>query len=176
MLLELNLSPADTADEDLDVLQLRVAPNSVMYPEEERALGQASGPANGASHHSPAAALFKAISDCQELNPDPRLPGDDDDEFGDEGPVFDETAPGATGWITSENMADFLDENGNFRMPEGTRFIGGEDEIMEEEEGGEEGEAVQTHTAIPVAGSVRTRAAADLEGEEDEESKWQRTG
>ena len=67
---------------------------------------------------SPSQALFKAISDCQELNPDPPEDGDE----------VDETAPGATGWITSENMQDFLDENGELRVPEGVPVIGEEQE------------------------------------------------
>ena len=36
--------------------------------------------------------------------------------------------PGATGWITSENMQDYLDENGQFRIPEGVTVIGEEED------------------------------------------------
>jgi len=85
---------------------------------------------------------------------------------------FDETAPGATGWITSENMADFVDEEGNFRMPEGGMVIGGEDEMDGD---GEEGGAGSLG-----AGAGRRRGADALVDAEDgaveDEAKWQRTG
>lgn len=158
VLLELNLSSQDTADEDIEVLQLRISPNSVMYPEDDMS---ESAP-NGAGHALASAALFKSISNCQELNPDPRLPGDEDED-GEE--FFDESAPGATGWITSENMAQFMDADGNFIMPEGTTIIGNED--------GSDSAA----TSEQGIGSVRSRAAANLDGgDEADETKWQRTG
>jgi len=116
---------------------------------------------------SAVARLYGAISACQELNPDPPS----DEEGG-----FDETAPGATGWITSENMADFMDEEGNFRMPEGAAVIGGEGD----EEGGEgmvevDGEA---RTNGLGAGAGRIRRAAEVDGGDGvtDDTKWQRTG
>jgi nucleotide-sensitive chloride channel 1A len=91
---------------------------------------------------------------------------------------FDETAPGATGWITSENMADFMDEDGNFRMPTGATVIGGDDEAgtYDDADGDVGGN-------VGGAGSVRRRDEAGLDGEGgaagagsgDGESKWQRT-
>lgn len=110
-------------------------------------------------HASPAQQLYEAISACQELNPDP--PSDDE-----EGEGFDETAPGATGWITSENMGEFVDEEGNFKMPEGVAVIGDE-----EESGGRSTNGLGE-------GAGRTRTAAELDagdGAEEEEGKWQRT-
>lgn len=104
---------------------------------------------------SPAKALFKAIADCQELNPDPP---DGDGEDGE----FDETAPGATGWITSENMGDFMDENGEFKMPEEITVIGGPYEVP-----GALGEG---------AGHTRSAAEIDAEDGAGEDGKWQRTG
>lgn len=153
VLLELNLSDPDTPDEDIQFVQLRILPGIIQSqaPSEEHA-----GGANGTtSHNDSATALFKAISDCQELNPDPE---EDEDEA--EG-----MQPGAGGWITNENMGDFMDENGNFRMPEGMTVVGGE-----EEEGAEAlGE-----------GAGRTRTAAELDAEDgaadEDDSKWQRTG
>ncbi|KAF2172745.1 hypothetical protein M409DRAFT_62456 [Zasmidium cellare ATCC 36951] len=165
VLLELNLSDEDTADEDIEFLQMRITPESIVKEydeeEEEQASAGAGTATNGTTSGNDAStALFKAISDCQELNPDPR--GDDDE--GGEG-AFDETAPGATGWITSENMADFMDEDGNFRMPAGMTVVGGEEE---------DGEGAVTLGAG--AGTTRTAAEANDEGDEEEESKWQRTG
>jgi nucleotide-sensitive chloride channel 1A len=54
--------------------------------------------------------LFTAVSDCADLHPDP----DEDDDQEQE----QEPEPGTGGWITSENLQDFMDENGEFRMPE----------------------------------------------------------
>ena len=112
---------------------------------------------NGVSAE-PDLALFNAISACQELNPDPP-------EEGEEGGL-DETAPGATGWITSENMADFMDENGEFKMPEGVTVIG--DDSAEGTNG--------VNGLGGGAGRTRTHAEADAEDGADEEAKWQRTG
>lgn len=170
VLLELNLSDDDTADEDIEFWQMRITPERIVKEhddegqEEEQAsagAGTATATAtNGTTSGNDAStALFKAISDCQELNPDPRGEDDEDGEGG-----FDETAPGATGWITSENMADFMDEDGNFRMPAGMAVVGGEQE---------DGEGAVTLGAG--AGTTRTAAEANEEGDE-EESKWQRTG
>lgn len=161
VLLELNLSDPDTADEDLEFLQLRITPSGIL----EHNTTHASAQANGDSRPSHVQQLYDAISACQELNPDPN-PDDDDEEGGMGG--FDETAPGATGWITSENMADFMDENGNFRMPEGATVIDGD---AEANAGAEEVDGLG-------AGAGRRRAADEVDGEDEggDDSKWQRTG
>lgn len=147
VLLELNLSdPNTTADEDIEHLQIRLTPTSQ----------SSASTANGAGSEDAATTLYTAIGDCQELNPDPNP---DDSEEEDEG--FDETAPGATGWITSENMHEFVDEDGNFKMPEGVTVIdgAGEDEALGE-------------------GAGRVRRASEVDGvaEDGEDGKWQRTG
>lgn len=103
-----------------------------------------------------------AIGDCQELNPDPAE--DDSEEEGYGEPAFDETAPGATGWITSENIHEYTDENGNFKMPEGVTVIGGEDE---EDDNAQLGEG---------AGRVRRADEVDADEGAGEEAKWQKTG
>jgi nucleotide-sensitive chloride channel 1A len=160
ILLELNLSDADTADEDIQCLSLRIHASKI--ENNVSAADHLGATANGTtSHNDVAAALFQAISDCQELNPDPPGPGDE----GEDGvPAFDETAPGATGWITSENMADFMDEDGNFRIPEGVTVIG-------DEESGPQ-------TLGEGAGRTRTAAEAEVGNEaadDADETKWQRT-
>jgi nucleotide-sensitive chloride channel 1A len=170
VLLELNLSAPDASDEDLDFLQLRLLASEVSHHAVPAA--RVNGTAQEDGEDASAKKVFRAISDCQELNPDPPAQGkegEDEEEGG-----FDPTAPGATGWITSENMADFMDENGEFRMPEGMNVIGGEDED-EQEEG-----AVQTNGLGEGAGRRRTAAEVDgedaAEGADGEENKWQRTG
>lgn len=164
VLLELNLSDADTADEDIQFVQIRIVAGTVQHHIAAGASQAQGGALNGnTSHNHASTALFKAISDCQELNPDPPQPGEEGEE-GEGG--FDETAPGATGWITSENMGDFMDENGNFRMPEGMTVIGGEDE-----------EATQSEALGEGAGRTRTADELDTEhGAGEEANKWQRTG
>lgn len=168
MLLELNLSHPDTADEDIEFLQMRIAPGSVERHVDEAETTATTG-ANGTTARTDSAtALFKAISDCQELNPDPPAPGEGED--GEE--AFDETAPGATGWITSENMHEFMDEDGQFLNGDG-----GAD--MTEEEAGEAGARPAEEAAAALGeGAGRTRTAAEVDADEDatEDSKWQRTG
>lgn len=164
VLLELNLSDADTADEDIEFFQMRLTPERIEKheeAEEEQASEGAGVATNGTtSGNDVSTALFKAISECQELNPDPR---NDHEEDGEGEGGFDETAPGATGWITSENMADFVDEDGNFRMPGGGMTVIGDE--------------VEATTLGAGAGTTRTAAEVDGHGEEEEEeSKWQRTG
>jgi chloride channel, nucleotide-sensitive, 1A len=98
--------------------------------------------------------IYLAMNTCADLHPGP----DDSDEGEEE----DETAPGATGWITAENMDDYLDEEGNFR---GRVF----------------GDAEGEEDLGPGAGTVRQREET---GEEhtngvngtEADSKWQRTG
>ncbi len=154
VLLGLNLSDSNTPDEDLVFIQLRIIPTSITAAEPQI---ESEDQTNGHSSQTPTQALFQAISDCQELNPDPPEEGDE--------AAFDETAPGATGWITSENMQDFMDENGEFRMPEGVTVLGAE-----------EGEAVRGGLG---AGAGRTRTADEVDGEDgpgEDETKWSRTG
>jgi nucleotide-sensitive chloride channel 1A len=141
-------------DDDIQTLTLHLTPQDEPLAEDSAPTNGHSESAettNGASvtNNSAAKALFEALSACADLNPDPM---DEDDEDG-EGVEMPE--PGAGGWITSENMHEFMDENGNWTGPE-----------------------------IPVlgagAGQVRTRdeAAGEQEGvgDEDEETKWRRTG
>lgn len=152
--LGLNLSDNNTADEDLEFIQLRIIPASIEPAEHSEQSDAPQQPNGNHATPSPSQALFKAISDCQELNPDP--PEDDSERF-------DETAPDATGWITSENMQDFMDENGELRIPEGATVYGNEDGSADVDGLGE--------------GAGRTRTAAELDAEDGAEdaTKWQRT-
>ena len=60
-------------------------------------------------------------------------------------------------------MQDFIDENGELRIPQGATVVGAEDD----EEPVRLGE-----------GAGRTRTAAEVDGENgiEDETKWQRTG
>lgn len=157
VLLELNLSDSNvTADEDIEHLQIRITPATIISP-----AAATDGQTNGKSA-DPSFALYMAIGDCQELNPDPAE--DDSEEEGYGGQGFDETAPGATGWITSENLHEYTDADGNFKMPEGITIIGDEGETDGEQLG---------------EGAGRVRRADEVDGDDegaDSEAKWQKTG
>lgn len=162
VLLQLTLSDQNTADEDLESLQMRIMPSASGIDIQADTLtseqnGEAHTNGNGTTP-KPQQLLYDAISACQELNPDP-------DPDNDEGGGFDEMAPGATGWITSENMADFMDENGNLRMPEGATMVGGEEEVDGEVD-------------VLGQGAGRRRGADEVDADDgaEDEAKWQRTG
>jgi nucleotide-sensitive chloride channel 1A len=134
LLLNISLNDAETVNDfdDISILELTILPPN----------GQAECIKD----------IFTAMNTCADLHPDP----DEDGEEGEE----DSTAPGATGWITAENMDDYLDEEGNFKG------------LVYGEELG------------PGAGTVRTRDDGDeetrngangIDGEAHEE-KYQRTG
>jgi nucleotide-sensitive chloride channel 1A len=92
--------------------------------------------------------IFNALNTCADLHPDP---GASDDEGDD---LLDDSAPGASGWITAENMDEYMDENGNFAG----MVIGG-DELG------------------PGAGTVRGREETDegSNGVNGHEEKYHRT-
>ncbi|KAF2646650.1 hypothetical protein P280DRAFT_544974 [Massarina eburnea CBS 473.64] len=139
LLLNLSLNDANNVNDadDINILELTILPP-------------------GHTTASPQSAcipdIFAAMNTCADLHPDP-------DEGGEENGVFDETAPGATGWITADNMGDFEDAEGNLNVT----VIGGEE-------------------LGPGAGTVRARddgtetngmTDADDEGHGE---KYQRTG
>lgn len=158
VLLELNLSDSNvTPDEDIEHLQIRITPTNIIAP------APANGQNNGDSARAadPSFALYMAIGDCQELNPDPADDDSEEEGYGEQ--AFDETAPGATGWITSENLHEYTDADGNFKMPEGITVYGDEggDDVVQLGEG---------------AGRVRRADEVDADEGADVDSKWQKTG
>lgn len=139
LLMNISLNDAETvnADEDINILELIVLPPNYNTTPETTCIK----------------AIFSAMNTCADLHPDPN---------GSDAGEEDETAPGATGWITAENMDQYLDEDGNFRGA----VIGGEDEDLG-----------------PGAGSVRPREEDDEKtngvngvGGDGHEEKYQRTG
>lgn len=148
--LYMNISLNDTEtvneDDDIQILELTILPPNYDPDSPNR---------DTSADASCIQDIFQAMNTCSDLHPDP-----DDDSEGDG--ENDETAPGATGWITADNMDEYLDENGNLR---GQVF------------GAEAGE---TGVILgPGAGTVRPR---EEDGEHangvngvDGETKWQRT-
>lgn len=139
IILQLNLHDAEAvnSDDDFETLDLN------LIPTESPATVEASNGTEEAPN--PAKSIFEALSACADLHPDPTSPGGEEEE--------EDTAPGAGGWITSENMDQFVDADGN--------FIGG---------GGALGSG---------AGTVRTRDEDMEDAEEDaaevDDTKWRRT-
>ncbi|KAK1783533.1 regulator of volume decrease after cellular swelling-domain-containing protein [Copromyces sp. CBS 386.78] len=173
--LQLELSPDGGADDDdFETVELTLIPPTI-------SAGTAAAPAQAEPEAEPtigkkqpdneATKLFKAITACADLNPDP-AEDDEDDEYDDDRIVFEGDAiegfqgvfagsnsgglpppmPGSSGWITAENVHEYFDEQGN--------WLGGDDEVEVdvegEEEGGVSGELGEG------AGTVRRRE--DVEG------------
>jgi nucleotide-sensitive chloride channel 1A len=134
--MNLSLNDAETVNEEDDIQSLEVTllpPDYSNQPENTCIMD-----------------IFNALNTCADMHPDPDASGDEDGED-----ILDETAPGASGWITAENMDEYMDENGNFSG----MVIGGEE-------------------LGPGAGTVRTRDEADgsANGVNGHEDKYHRTG
>lgn len=140
LLMNLSLNDVETvnADEDINILEVTVLPPAYATDTPQTACIKE---------------IFTAMNSCADLHPDPDADGDGEEE--------DETAPGATGWITAENMHEFVDEEGNFSgtvIGESEELGPGAGTIRQREEGAEESNGVN---------------GVDGEGHED---KYQRTG
>jgi chloride channel, nucleotide-sensitive, 1A len=178
-----DITMQDTGDEDdiePESISLTIVPTASAPPQ-----GPGSSTANATAtqaadvieseaepEQTPAQALFNALSNCSNLHPDPVEDEDEDGAqgsrliqsglaipLGSDGTGLPPPMPGSGGWITAENMHEFVDENGNWIE--------------------DAGEQVEDDAPLgPGAGTVRTR---DGDEEDDgpvdgDESKWQRTG
>lgn len=129
---------------------------------------------------TPAQAFFTALSDCSNLHPDPAIDGEDGEgglmqsgliTMGSSDGSLPPPMPGSGGWITAENMHEFVDEDGNLIMED--------DDDDDDDEMGEDGDDGEQQQQLgPGAGTVRARPG-DHEGDgkdgEAGEAKWQRT-
>ncbi|KAK5058665.1 hypothetical protein LTR84_010929 [Exophiala bonariae] len=168
--MQLITSTDDSMGEDLEPesLSVTIVPTASAAP----AVASEHDPAEAKPEQTPVQAMFNALSNCSNLHPDPV----EDEESGDgshliqAGLAFPGTTdgglppamPGSGGWITAENMHEFVDEDGN--------WIEGQDE--EEEHDGENENENETLGAG--AGNVRPRDDAE-DKEDDDETKWRRT-
>lgn len=163
-----SLASNPSEDEPPDTVSLTIIPTATAAPrsaapttDEDDALETEDLP-----QLTPVQALYNALSDCSDLHPDPVEDEDDSGEGlsrlmqaglaipGTSDGSLPPAMPGSGGWITAENMHEFVDENGNWI----------EDQEMDD---GEE-------DLGPGAGTVRPRPDdADMDG--DGEGKWQRT-
>ena len=133
-----------------------------------------SAPSDNTNSDTPAVStcqqLYDAVTACANLHPDPVSPSSsqaegEEEENDEDQPAFDYEVlgddgmpaafPGSGGWITSENMDQFFDEEGNWRgrgLGPGAGLARSRDDIQNGVNG--DGEAINS----------------------DDESKWRRTG
>ncbi|KAJ4388428.1 hypothetical protein N0V85_007565 [Neurospora sp. IMI 360204] len=192
--LQLELSPDGGADDDdFETVELTLIPpptpaGTTTAPAAETQAETEEEPTIGKKQpDNEATKLFKAITACSDLNPDPVEEGDEDDEYDDDRIVFEGDAiegfqgvfagsnsgglpppmPGSSGWITAENVHEYFDEQGN--------WIGGDEEveveIEEEEEGGVSGELGEGAGTVRRREDVEDPAGGGEEKEEQGESK-----
>ena len=184
--------PASTAeDEEPESISLTIIPTASAPPQvASTASGTTETGLEGEDEEeqTPVQAMFNALSACSNLHPDPVEPGDEDEDAqGGQSRLFaaglampgvsdgglPPAMPGSGGWITAENMHEFVDEDGN--------FVGGDEEMGDEDGEGEE----ENEPLGPGAGTVRQRGE-DQEhqnggsvdgagGTAGEETKWRRT-
>ncbi|KAL0259055.1 hypothetical protein SLS55_006560 [Diplodia seriata] len=142
--MQLALNASDfTADDDLQTLEITLIPS--------------------ASSTSAITDLFAAVTACADLNPDPADSDSEAEDGGDDDIQIGGGLPGAGGWITSDNIHEHLDAEGNFvgfgggalGAGAGTVRAREEDAGVADEEAGQDGEG---------------GAAAG-----GEEAKWRRT-
>ncbi|KAF2754043.1 hypothetical protein EJ05DRAFT_163078 [Pseudovirgaria hyperparasitica] len=113
MHISLNDTSMANADEDYQMLEISIVPAapsddvSAAAPEAPALDAPSTSARGGSNSRTPARILFNAVSACADLHPDPQS---DDDEEGEE----EDTAPGASGWITAENADQYFDEDGQF--------------------------------------------------------------
>ncbi|RMD44866.1 hypothetical protein DV735_g311, partial [Chaetothyriales sp. CBS 134920] len=125
-------------EEDVETMSITLVPTAAapQQPEQESATADGGEDEDLATndneaHQSPAQALFNALSNCSNLHPDPVNQDDDNDNdegaggsrliqsglaipLGSSGSSLPPPLPGSGGWITAENMHEFIDEDGNF--------------------------------------------------------------
>ena len=172
--MQLVSSSEEPSDEDLepDSFSLTIVPTASASP----AVASDRDTAEEKPEQTPVSAMFVALSNCSNLHPDPVDPNDEEEgssRLFQAGLAFPGAAdgglppamPGSGGWITAENMHEFVDENGNW--------------VGDEEEEGEEQRGEGDEALGPGAGNVRSRDDADQDedgsNEPADETKWRRT-
>lgn len=184
---ESNLTGDGGDDDFIDSISMTIIPTAAVPPPQPTSTDEH----DDQKDQTPVQALFTALSTCSNLHPDP-VDNDNEDDDDDDGrsrliaaglaipgsstgglpPVM----PGSGGWITAENMHEFVDAEGRWIGGDGEGE--GDDEEEGEREGNGEGEGLG-----PGAGTVRTRddegecgnGAKDGMNPWGEDTKWQRT-
>ena len=132
-----------------EVIELKLVPSSsavgpnaeVTTPSSPEYQGDSNNAAGTATERTSTSVVYDALSACADLHPDPMSPtlsaagemGEDDSPSFDYEPVegLPPPMPGSRGWITSENINDFFDADGNWRggsLGPGAGIVRGRDE------------------------------------------------
>ncbi|OJD33044.1 fpd1 benzoylformate decarboxylase [Diplodia corticola] len=144
--MQLSLNASDfTPDEDLQTLEATLVPSSSVTT----------------------AALFAAVSACADLNPDPADSDSEAEGGGGDDDIQIGGLPGAGGWITSDNVHEHVDAEGNFIGFGGGALGAGAGTVRAREEDG--GSAGGEEEAGREDGGEGGAAASG------EETKWRRT-
>ncbi|EXJ93653.1 hypothetical protein A1O1_02045 [Capronia coronata CBS 617.96] len=170
---------AGQEDTEPESVSITIVPTASAPP----AAATEDDPAEDKPEQTPVMAMFAALSNCSNLHPDPVEPGEEEDEEGvanggvsrliQAGLAFPGASdgglppamPGSGGWITAENMHEFVDENGDW---------------IDDQEGEAEPVAEDAVPGLgPGAGTVRTRVEDEHgngeAGDDADETKWRRT-
>ena len=158
-------------DADPESLSITIVPTASALPVPAGGQADAELETEDNPEQTPVQALFNALSECANLHPDPVEEGDEEDGGsrlirsglampGDDSGGLPPQMPGSGGWITAENMHEFIDADGNWI------------EDDNEADGAEAEDSLG-----PGAGTVRTRDDGQDDDEEngEDETKWQRT-
>lgn len=169
--------PDTSEDEPPDTVSLTVVPaaSAPRPPSDPAANADEALDSDHSPEQTPVMAMFTALSACSNLHPDPIGPEDEEDgsrlmQAGLAIPGMSDGSlpppmPGSGGWITAENMHEFIDEDGNWIN------------TLEEDDEEEEELADDQAELGPGAGSVRPRPPeSGTNGHsDDDETKWRRT-
>ena len=175
-------------DEEMDSVSLTIVPTAAeptttaTSTTRESVDDDQTQPTQSRNQTTPVQSIFTALSDCSNLHPDPT----DDEEMdgiagglagsrlyhagmltgGDSDGGLPPPMPGSGGWITAENMHEFVDENGDWVDDEA-----GQDGEGEGDADVLVGSGDEQRSLGPGAGTVRGREEEDGDGD----GKWQRT-
>ncbi|KAG8628575.1 hypothetical protein KVT40_004448 [Elsinoe batatas] len=177
MQLVLNSSP-HTTDDELETLEVVLTPSPQAPSDSDPAAESSTTNGHDQSVGSEAARLYTALSTCADLHPDPNP---DDEAEGNAAGLMamlqQATAEGGEvdlssgGWVTAENMHEFMDADGNVTFPsQGEGERGGEVEGLGPGAGTRRGAG---------EGEDRVEDGDDGAAEDGEgrgETKWRRTG
>ncbi len=185
--MQLVSSSEEEADDEPDSISLTIIPTASGPPDTQTQTQSADDvepdtdaiAAEDKPLQTPIMAMFTALSNYSNLHHDPVDAGDEDQDPsqsrlfqaglafpGASDGALPPAMPGSGGWITAENIHEFLDEEGNWIQNEG------------DEEEAEEG--AQDDGLGPGAGTVRPREEGNGHGDGEagdgaEDTKWQRT-
>ncbi|KAK3370355.1 regulator of volume decrease after cellular swelling-domain-containing protein [Podospora didyma] len=174
--LQLELSDGGANDDDFDTVELTLIPSPSSSSADSTPIAADTTTTGGDSTlPREISALFNAISECSNLNPDPEASDEEEEE--DDRIIFEAdhqaiegfsgvfagardgglpaAMPGSSGWITAENVGEFFDADGNWiggeegvsrELGDGAGVVHGRDDDMNGHGTDEEGDLKRTRT------------------------------